>query len=115
MKLYFDETCYGEDFETVCDWPEGWAHGCEYPDGSIDYSESDVWFKAYDTSLCENERDRELFEQGYGFNCVVRLRYVTSGLYCEDELASFPALDRRDAERLLQITADEIYGKEEGE
>ncbi len=117
-KLYFEHSGYGCDFEAAEYWPKGWPHDIEYPDGYMDYMDGDVWFKAYDTSLKENERDAELFEQGYLFNCEVRVRYYTSGfpvqalLYCEDPLASFPARDQEEAERLLQVAADALYRKE---
>ena len=112
FKLDFQSCDYGEDFEYVYNWPKGWPHDVEYEDGSVDYVDGDVWFKAYDTSLKENEEDAGLFEQGYLFNCTVRLRYYTTGLYCEDFLAKFPAKDREEAERLLQVAADALYGEE---
>lgn len=111
-KLHFEDSDYGEDFECACDWPEDWPHDIEYPDGYIDYMDGDVWFKAYDTSLKENDEDATLFEQGYLFNCYVRIRYYTTGLYCEDGLAKFPARDKEEAERLLQVAADALYGEE---
>ena len=103
-KLYFEHSGYGCDFEAAEYWPKGWPHD--------NYMDSDVWFKAHDTSLKENDRDAELFEQGYLFNCEVRIRYYTSGLYCEDPLANFPARDQEEAERLLQVAADALYGEE---
>lgn len=112
MKLDFYESGYGEDFEAAADWPKGWPHDIEYPDGYMDYMDGDVWFKAYDTSLKENDEDVDLFRQGYLFNCNVRIRYYTTGLYCEDGLAKFPARDKEEAERLLEIAADALYGKE---
>ena len=109
LALDFQSCDYGEDFEYVYDWPESWPQNIEHPDGYMDYMDGDVWFKAYDTSLCANEEDKELFEQGYLLNCVVRLRYYTTGLYCEDGLAKFPARDKEEAERLLQAAADALY------
>jgi len=109
MTLYFYDTGYGKDFDAAWDWPKGWPHDIEYPDGSMDYMDGDVWFKAYDTSLKENDEDKELFEQGYLFNCQVRIRYYTTGMYCEDGLAKFPARDREEAERLLTVAAAALY------
>ena len=110
--LDFYDSDYGRDFEAVCYWPESWPHDIEYQDGSMDYMDGDVWFKAYDTSLKENDEDARLFEHGYLFNCIVRIRYYTTSLYCEDVLAKFPARDKEEAERLLQVAADALYGEE---
>lgn len=107
MKLDFYDSNYGEDFEAMTDWPGGWPHESE--DGR---AFDDVWFKAYDTSFKENDEDAELFEQGYLFNCIVRTRNYTPSLYCEDVLAKFPAKDKEEAERLLQIAADALYREE---
>jgi len=111
-ELDFYNTEYGEDFEAITDWPKGWPHDLKSPDGYVDYSDGDVWFKAYDTSFKANHEDAELFERGYQFNCIVRIRYYTTSLYCKDVLAKFPAKDRAEAERLLQIAADALYGEE---
>ena len=105
MELDFYSSDYGEDFEAMTDLPNDWPH-------EDDDMLNDVWFKAYDTSLKEICEDAELFEQGYLFNCYVRVRYHANGVYCEDELAKFPARDREDAERLLKVAADALYGKE---
>lgn len=112
FKLDFQSSDYGEDFEYVYDWPRDWPCSIEHTDGSIDYDDGDVWFKAYDTSFKENDEDAELFELGYLFNCIVRIRYYTTGLYCEDVLAKFPAKDKEEAEHLLQVAADALYGEE---
>lgn len=105
--LDFYDSDYGEDFEACCYWPKDWPH--EHEDGLVF---DDVWFKAYDTSLKENDEDTALFEQGYLFNCIVRVRYYTPSLYCEDGLAKFPAHDKEEAERLLQLAADALYEEE---
>lgn len=112
MKLDFYSSDYGEDFEAMSDWPNDWPHDIEWPDGYMDYMFCDVWFKAYDTSFKANDEDAMLFEQGYLFNCIVRIRYYTTGLYCEDGLAKFHARNREEAERLLQVAADALYGEE---
>ena len=111
MMLDFYDSDYGQDFEACWDWPEGWPQNIEFPDGSMEYTDGDVWFKAYDTSLLEADEDIALFEQGYLFNCYVRLRYNPPSPYCDDVLAHFPAHDKEEAERLLQLAADALYGK----
>lgn len=107
VRLDFYDSDYGKDFEAMTDWPDGWPHEIT-DDGLLD----DVWFKAYDTSLKETNEDTTLYERGYLFNCIVRVRYYTAGLYCEDVLAKFPAKNKDDAERLLQIAADALHGEE---
>ena len=105
--LDFYSSDYGDDFEAMLDWPKDW------PTDQTQRGEfEDVWFKAYDTSLKENDEDTELFERGYLFNCCVRIRYYESGRYCEDYIAKFPAKDKEEAERLLQVAADALYGEE---
>ena len=107
MMLDFYDSDYGKDFEACWDWPEGWPHEDE-----LEYLEDNIWFKAYDTSLCETKNDIALFEQGYLFDCIVRACYYTPNLYCEDVLARFPARTREEAERLLQLAADALYEEE---
>ena len=105
----FTDCEYGEDFENVWWWPKGWPNDIKYPDGSVYLNDPQIWFKAYDTSLCETSEDSELFEQGYLFNCMVRTMYDRTVFYCEDVLAEFPARDREEAERLLTVAAAALY------
>lgn len=106
MMLDFYDSNYGEDFEACWDWPKDWPHKC---DDANCYG--DVWFKAYDVSLCERSDDDRLLERGYLFDCYVFVRYSAPEWYWEDDLAHFPAHDKEEAERLLQLAADALYGK----
>ena len=115
MELRFHDSGWFNDFEDDGDWPAGWPHDIEYPDGSFDYGEPYVKFKAYDLTNDWNnleEYEWALCEQGYEFNCEVKLCYVTPALFCEDVIAHFPARDKEEAERLLQVAADALYGVE---
>lgn len=112
MMLDFYDSGYGNDFECVWEWPDSWPQNIEFADGSVDFYDPYIWFKAYDTSLCENEEDAGLYEQGYLFNCIIRTRYDSSSFYCEDVLAKFPAKDREEAKRLLTLAAKAIYEEE---
>ena len=108
MELYFEDCDYGEDFESLCDIPEDWYGG---DDMSALYNNSFIWFKAYDTSMCELSREEELYAQGYGFDCYVWLEVEYMGKR-EYLLDGVPARDRAEAERLLQLAADALYGEE---
>ena len=108
MKLYFEDCDYGEDFESLCDLPEDWYDGDDMSDL---YNNSFIWFKAYDTSLCQSLRDESLYESGFGFDCCVWLEveYMGDRKYLMDGV---PAKGRTEAERLLQAAADALYGEE---
>ena len=101
MKLLFEDCDYYRDFEACCDLPEWWNATDE------DYYTYYIWFKAYDTTHHEDEHEERLHKSGYEFECCVFLAWQT-GLM-RDEIATFPARDKKDAERLLQLAADALY------
>ena len=112
MKLHFYPSGCGRDFEALGHWPEGWPCNIEYPDGSLDYIDPEVKFKAYETAQRELPWDRQLDGMGIEFRCEVRFLYDTTSLWCENVLIAFTAKDKHEAERLLQIAADALYGEE---
>lgn len=101
VGLSFENTRYGDDFESVMDVPDSWGFAPEWLDNH------DIWFKAYDTSLCENERDRNMNARGVGFSCVVNLRDHLSGSAYDIRLNEFPARDRSQAEAKFALLAAE--------
>lgn len=73
--LDFYSSDYGEDFEVcVC---LGDVFG-----EKLGNEESDLWLKAYDTSICENDLERELHGSGFSFDCCVTIR----GLFGNDNI-----------------------------
>lgn len=109
MKLYFDEGGMSGDFNAVCNPPKDWpATYDEFGEPSID-----VWFRAYATRYGAAKgygRDYELWTAGYDYDCYVEVSTPTC--FNEYELAHFAAKDETEAERLLQVAADALYGKE---
>ncbi len=73
MYLDYDfyDCDYGKDFETLIDVHEfvDWIPEGEY----------DLWLKAYDTSLQENEEEAELYNNGYVFECCACIIKVDGG------------------------------------
>lgn len=109
MKLFFDECYWLGDFEAWCDVSSGWVDGWDDP---INWQ---VWFKAYDCEKQINDTETEYWEQRYEFDCVVRLicdPFGSNGMTAEWVLAEFPAKNVEEAERLLQVAADALYGEE---
>ena len=110
MKLYFDDCYCGEDFEAYCDLPEDWYGGDDMSDL---FNNGFIWFKAYDTAEVPYDMTEEFAKDGYAFECIVRFQYDPAcGPYHEEDLAIFGARDREEAERLLQVAADALYGEE---
>lgn len=76
IENYFSECGYAEDFEAVvslCDVLEGF--------NEAGYS---LWLKAYDTSCCENEKEKRLFDSGYKFDCYAWVTDETGRVFnCE--------------------------------
>lgn len=98
MELVFSECNYGEDFESVEYVPEGWPVG----------EDAFIWFKAYDTSFCETERETELHDAGFEFDCLVWLEHRCMGPR-DYLMESTGARNKQEAERLLQVAADALY------
>lgn len=109
-KLEFIPSGWGDDFEAEGGWPEGWPSDI-VEDGRLDYGDPFVKFKGYDTSYQADDQERVLFAHGYRFQCEVKLCYETDSLWCEDVISRFPARDREEAKRLLQVAADALYGE----
>ena len=107
--LDFLKSGWGDDFESIQCWPEDWPKNIEFEDGSMDYVDPFVKLKAYDTKHQLDERERDFLARGFPFYCEVQLCYYTTGLYCEDILARFPARDEREAKQLLQCASDALY------
>ena len=109
MKLHFDDCCWLRDFEAWCDVPRGWVDGWDDP------RNWQIWFKAYDCEKEFNDTEAEYRQRGYEFDCVVQLicdPIDGSGMTAEWVLAEFPARNEEEAERLLQVAADALYGEE---
>ena len=109
MKLIFEWCDYGDDFETYCDLPDDWAD--EY---SPLRDDGFIWFKAYDTEIEGSYDKTDRFRaEGYKYECLVRFQYdPPCGPYHEEDLAVFGAHTREEAEHLLQVAANALYGKE---
>lgn len=98
INLDFEDSGYGEDFETLL-----------YAAQVFDFlpeEDFDLWFKAYDTSMCENEEETALYKNGYTFQCYVYFSPV--GKIGKWELLEYPAKTREDAEAWLQNMANTI-------
>ena len=109
MRLHFDDCAWLRDFEAWRDVPRGWVDGWDDP------ANWQVWFKAYDCQQMTCETETDYWERGYGFRCLVNLvcdPIEGNGVYAEWVLGEFPARDVCEAERLLQVAADALYGKE---
>ncbi len=106
MKLDFNDTGYLHDFRATECVPSDWT-----PD-AIDWL---VEFIAYDCSGCETQRERDIYERGLDYECIVRVVHdpVDRGFVLEEiELARFAVAYMSDAEEMLQRCADAIYGEE---
>lgn len=112
MMLDFYDSHYGYDLEAWGEWPEYWPRNIEFPDGPMDSDDCGIWFRAFNTSLLETVEDIAFREQGYLFRCIVYASYATTNTYYEDVLARFPAHDKEEAERLLQVAANALYEEE---
>lgn len=107
MRLQFDEGGERGDFNAVVAPPRDWP--VTYDDWGL--PEIDVWFRAYTTKVDAGRgegRDYELWADGYDYDCYVEASTPTC--FNEYEIAHFPARSREEAERLLQVAADAIYG-----
>jgi len=105
MELVFDEGGCTGDFNAVCDPPDYWKKFD--PDGE---DELEIWFRAYTTQHELTPSEATLRELGYGYECFVEVS--TRRCFNDVELARFRAKDRAEAERLLQLAANAIYGEE---
>ena len=102
MELVFNECAYGMDFESIESPPISWGIGGDEPGDPF------IWFKAYDTSMCENYRECKLHESGYKFDCLAWVEFGYMGRR-EYLMQGIPARNQEEAERLLQACADAIY------
>ena len=91
------------DWYADADVPSGWP-----------FCGPDWWvrFAYYDCSGCLSERETELYERGFDFDCFVTLVNDNEHGHGEWELAHFPAPWAEAAEELLQDAADALYGEE---
>lgn len=106
MELHFDDCFYLRDFESFGSVPDGWV---DDPENWY------VRFKAYDCVNCENGTETDYWERWFDFDCEVKLvcdPFDGNGMTAEWVLAEFPAKDEKEAERLLQVAADALYGRE---
>jgi len=112
MKLNFDACDVGRDFEACCDLPGIWAESSNDPCSL--YQRAFIWFKAYDLLVGPYTKDdARLRAEGYEFSCLVRIRSDWANIGAIDEdLGVFGARDMEEAERLLQVAADALYGEE---
>jgi len=106
MKLWFDEGGLTGDFNAVCDPPDDWK--AAYPSWQDD--ELEIWFRAYTTEHRATQHEIELYSRGVGYECFVEVS--TRSCWNEIELAHFCTVDAKEAERMLQIAADALYGEE---
>lgn len=94
----FYDCDYANDFECVLD-----VHNY-HPD--IPELKFDIWLKAYDTSCCETQGERELYGKGYLYECYVCVQsedgYIIKGM------TPRAAKDREDAERTLINMANNL-------
>lgn len=70
--LDFYSSDYGKDFETCVCFDDLFNKKLENDD-------IDLWLKAYDTSCCENDLERELYGSGCAFDCYATIRFVDGG------------------------------------
>lgn len=106
MELYFQDTGYRKDFRASECVPSDWT-----PD-AIDWL---VEFIAYDCSGCETQRERDIYEQGLGYECIVMVVHdpVDGDRVIEEiELARFAVACASEAEEMLQRCADAVFGEE---
>jgi len=106
MILMFEECDFYDDFEAICDPPDDWL--ALDPDDRL---EMFVWFKAYDSSACWGPRDSDLKANGYEYDCLAWVEFGYMG-HREYLMENVKARTREEAERLLQLAADALYGKE---
>lgn len=106
MVLNFCDTCYLRDFKATECVPNDWT-----PD-AIDWL---VEFIAYDCSSCQTNHERDIYERGFDYECIVRVIHDPvdgDGVLEEIELARFAVAYADDAKGMLQRCADAIYGEE---
>ena len=97
----FDNTDYAEDFEAVADANEVFDWLPEYRYG--------LWLKAYDTSCRETDREIELDDDGYAFDCYVHvLDYENKGKPVVNWYEPRAAKTREEAENVLAKMAEDI-------
>jgi len=106
MKLWFDEGGMTGDFNAVCDPPKDWKEACP----SWEDDELEIWFRAYTTKHRTTQHEIELHSRGVVYECFIEVS--TRSCFNDIELAHFVTKDREEAERLLQLAADAIYGEE---
>ena len=110
--LDFYDSDYGRDFEVSCNIPYDWCPGAWDAPDSI-YWKSSIWFKAYDVNAGTEYDETERFRnEGYEFECLIRLELNRDGHSELTELAKFGARNIDEAERLLQAAADAIFEEE---
>lgn len=104
IKLDFERTDYAEDFEALADANQVFDWMPEY--GYV------VWLKAYDTSCCETEREIELNDGGYGYDCYA---YVINDVGLPVDMSYNPraAKTREEAEETLYKMAEDISKDQE--
>jgi len=107
--LDFDEAGLRGDFCAVCNPPKDWPVTYdEWGEQTIE-----IWFWAYATEPNARKgygKDYELWVAGYGYDCYVDV--ATPAFLDAYNLAHFSARDSEEAERLLQVAADALYGEE---
>lgn len=63
IKVIFSDCDYADDFEAIVDASEVFDTVPKY--------RFNLWLKAYDSSMRENEREQEVNDKGYAFDCYV--------------------------------------------
>lgn len=106
MKLVFYEGWSLGHTEAVCDPPESWM-----PFEKVEELELFIRFDSYELSeWAMGEDEIEMLDNGFNYVCLVGIEYGKTDDF--EVLAKFPAKTEQEAERLLQVAADALYGKE---
>ena len=103
IYYYFDDCGYANDFECLVDVNE-------YLD-CIPEETYDLWLKAYDTSCCDNAHEKNLYEQGYAFECHARIKRCYNGKQIEMNIEPQAAKTMEEAECILIKMAEDTMNR----
>ena len=98
----FEETQYAGDFEAVLDVPK-WMARPDSPD-------SNLWLKAYDTSVGESDHEKTASGLGFKFECYAWFRVDNKR---QEQLLHFLARTEDDAIDMFWNYYNQLYMEEE--
>lgn len=107
MKLWFDEGGLAGDFCCYRDLPEWW--------NATEQEREDfyVQFRAYNNRNMMDKHEERMVEDGFDYECFVTIECDPPvGSFKEWTVGHFLAHDRIEAEWLMQLAANALYGKE---